>query len=891
VLLAPHLVGCKKVDLGLPHFDQATARQRRDGMCYRDPAELYNDGNAFKITSRDARGVIVTIIADNYYGYCKKEIKTQISYAANLFGACEEEHAGGVQAHAAYVLGQEFCAETTLEPSPRTFEQALQLLGAGAHRMTGGYAVDTTYPEVRYVPNHAEFSVRDGLVRIRSLDHVETLPLHPEHVYILPSGYKVRLDRSPKTSTFRLVGSRGEGVLCHKPCTVSGGGKSEISKSLLPMIQVAPVFVKDFQRDFERVLEILKADFSQCFKQPPTDGRASRPLLSPERSLGSVVKLLTPSDDYTDEHNAWIRALPQTIRELVFLVKRLYRPEWGDDLSSHFSVDSVNGYAGHELRFEEQRLMTGQLRVGFEPGGGNWRMFKLRPDFYPSEKVQMEDDITASVVVPRGDIAGLPADCSNQSLKLVANCEEYLFQRPDDAIHRGFDVQAEKDIASSGTFITNFEPLGREQVQHLVDHVAELDRFTAPMKDLLLDFSKRPSTAYVVSSAHPRLVDGKPSQNPRYLQHRPDHVQPRDAHVSEVGTRLARGVPLDQPLLLPVRAVLAGRRANRGQPEIGLPPLAVYGPIHYQELPELFMDFLSSLTGKSPSTTGFGSEGALTKGPFNALWPVVDMNNALVSAILTGYAGYTSAAGYLGPRYRVDHDVSMLVPEVWCRMSERERDPAFLIANGYLEKVDDFDHAGRRVLASRLGYRITGRFAEHFLGRVFQTPSAVFREDMLRPEQQGLDDFAAGVDAIVETQTRVAQSYFDDGSIEGACPPLRALLHVMVHGHYEGMTISDPRLRALFTREALLESAWYQERLQVKQRRDIALLERHARTLAELGKRGHVPSTMSSLESAVEARLSHARSEVYLQELVGGLGADPFAGQLPSTKPAARPAS
>ena len=28
--------------------------------------------------------MMVTIIADNYYGYCKKEVKTQISFAANL---------------------------------------------------------------------------------------------------------------------------------------------------------------------------------------------------------------------------------------------------------------------------------------------------------------------------------------------------------------------------------------------------------------------------------------------------------------------------------------------------------------------------------------------------------------------------------------------------------------------------------------------------------------------------------------------------------------------------------------------------------------------------------------------------------------------------------------
>ena len=71
-------------------------------------------------------------------------------------------------------------------------------------------------------------------------------------------------------------------------------------------------------------------------------------------------------------------------------------------------------------------------------------------------------------------------------------------------------------------------------------------------------------------------------------------------------------------------AVLAGRRNNPPDLKAGIPPLAVYSPIHYQEPPELFMDFICSLTGKSPSTTGAGSEGALTKGPFNALAPTAD---------------------------------------------------------------------------------------------------------------------------------------------------------------------------------------------------------------------------------------------------------------------------
>jgi phosphoenolpyruvate carboxykinase (diphosphate) len=880
VILAPHLVGLKKVDLGLPHYDVATERQRRDGMCYRDAAELYNGGSAFKVTCRDARGVIVTIIADNYYGYCKKEVKTQISFAVNLFGAAEEEHAGGVIAFASYVLGQQFCAEGNVDIKSPSFDEALGLLGDRAQRTTLGYAFDTRYPDIRYVPNHAEFSVRDGSVTVREGDQVHVVPLRPEHLYVLPSGYKVRLEKNLHTCTFRLVGTRGEGLLCHKPCTVSGGGKSEISKSLKPMIHAAPVFVKDFQQDFDRVAEICARDFSKVWKQPPADGRAARPLLSPERSLGSVVKLLTPSEDYTDEHNSWVRSVPQTIRELVFLVKRLYRPEWGNDIRSHFGVDSVNGYAGHELRFEEQKLSAMQLRVGFEPGSSHWRMFRLRPDFHPSDKVQMEDDITASVVVPATEVPGIPGNCPHQSLKLVANCEEYLFQRPDDAIHRGFDVQAEADMATPGTFITNFEPLAPEQAQALVDQVAEFERYTQPMKQLLGSFAEQPTAGFAVSSAHPRLVDGKPSQNPRYLQHRPDRVDRRATYAGEIGARLAGGVPLVKPLPAAVRAVLAGRRANPGQKEIGLPPLAVYAPVHYQELPELFMDFLSSLTGKSPSTTGFGSEGALTKGPFNALWPVVDMNNALVSAILTGYAGYTSVAGYIGPRYRIDHDISMLVPEVWCRMTDREREPAFLIERGYLEKIGDFELAGRPVLASRLGYRITARFVEHFLGRIFQTPAAVFPEEMLRPEMQGIEPFAAGVDAIVETQTQVAKSYFADGSVDAACPPLRALLHVMVHGHYEGMRIEDPRLRALFSRESLLTSDWYQERLLVKQARDVALLERHLRTLSTLVAAGRDSDRASAAQKQVQAKLDLTRSPAYLEQLKGGIGADPFVGQI-----------
>lgn len=877
VILAPHLTALKKRDLGLPHASQATGRQRRDGMCWEDENELYNHGSAFKVTARDHRGVMVTLIADNYFGYCKKEVKTQIGFAANLGGMSEEEHAGGAFAAPAYVLGQEFHAGMPQSLKKTSFEEAMRLLDGLAQRREGGYAVDRRFPSVLYVPESAEFNVPAGYVRWPTGGGHHQIPLSAEEVYVLPSGYRVWLEKQVGGANWRLIGAVAHGTVCHKPCTVSGGGKSEISKPITQSLLKGPVFVREYHSDMDQVAAVLARDFSDIYKQPCPEHRAGRPILSVERSLGSVIKLLTPSADYKDEYNEWLRRLPQTIRQIVFTVKRYYRPEWGEDWRSHFTVDRVNGYLGHELKYDNMKLVANYLRVGFDPDG-SWRIFKLRPDFHPAVKLQTEDDITASVVVPRDWLTGLDPKYAFPCLKLIQNCESRLFQRPDDAIHRGFDDQAESDIASPGSFLSNFEPLTLEQVRAITGHVVEFDQYTEPMKQLLLKHAREPRAAYAVSSAHPRLVDGKPSKNPRYLQLRPDLADPRAAHLVEVCARLDRAVPAGTPIHFPVHSVLAGRRGNPADPAAGLPPLAVYNPIHYQELPELFMDFICSLTGKSPSTTGFGSEGALTKGPFNALPPIIDLNSALVSYILTGYAGFTTAAGYVGPHYRVDHDISMIIPELWCRIYVHEREPAFLIANGYLEKIEDFTHEGRRVLASRLGYRITEQFVDHFLGRLFENPGQVLPEELLRPEQQDLASFVEGVEAIVSAQRRVAGNYFEDGSIELACPPLKALLHIMVHGAYEGMDANDPRFRAMFTRESMLASPWYAARLHAQQERDIRLWRRHVASLESYRDSG----AASASRFPVEERLAQARARLlkvtargYAEELAGTLGADP----------------
>ena len=881
VILAPHLNKLTKAGLGLPPWDEATERQRRDGMCWKSRDELYNDGTAFKITARDEHGVVVTVISDNYFGYCKKEVKTQLSMAANLFGNAEEEHAGGALIFPSYDLAEQIAAKDLPLEMPRGFDGAMELLGDSVDIRPEGYAIDRRYPDIVYVPENARFQLLAQKITWEKDEGLCEIPLRLEHRYVLPCGYKIHMEKPPAGRAWRLVGTMAEGTLCHKPCTVSGGGKSEISKPISDAILAGSIFVSDFREDFDRVDGLLRGDYADRYADPARNGRDHRLILSPDRSLGSVIKLLTPSPSFTADYNTWLESIPQHIKELVFVLKRFYRPEWGEHWRENFSVDTVNGHPANELRFQRRKLVASFLRVGFD-AEDSWRTFGLRKDFFPAVKIQMEDDITASTVVPRARIAGL-LDAQTAHLpavKFVRNCEYRLFQRPDDAIHRGYDKVTEFDFAHGGNFFSNYQPLTVADARAILEDAIGFYEYTRPMQKMIEGYVEAGRPAFFVSNANPRLVEGRPTKNPRYLQARTDLLDPRGRYLADVGIRLARGLRADQPALTPVNAVLSGRRNNPPDRGAGIRSLAVYNPIHHMELPELFMEFICSMTGKSPSTTGAGSEGALTKGPFNALPPIYDLNSAFVSYAISGYDGFVTAAGCVGPHARVDHDISLLVPEVWCRMSVQERSPEFLLAHGYLERLADFEHGGRPVLASRLGSRITKKFANTFFGRVFNHPHVVLTEEMLRPELQGLDLFVEGMENVVATQKRVAAHYFADGSIAWACPPLKALLHIMRDDHYEGRTLADPAIRAMFTRESVLASDWYLARLRAKQGVDVRLWERHANYLEKVvrhpGYAGVVErmGLVRRLESA-RAKLAEVHAADYPASLAGMTGAEP----------------
>lgn len=268
----------------------------------------------------------------------------------------------------------------------------------------------------------------------------------------------------------------------------------------------------------------------------------------------------------------------------------------------------------------------------------------------------------------------------------------------------------------------------------------------------------------------------------------------------------------------------------------------------------------------------------MTKGPFNALPSVIDLNAAFLDFALTGYDGWLSSAGVIGPNVRVDHDISLLVPEVFSRMSPAERDAATLIAEGALERVEDFEVDGELIEASRLGYRITSKFQSKYFGRIFMHPHVVFAENMLKPELQDSEAYAESVRTIVTTHQRVAQSYLDDGTISLAVPPIRALLEVMASGQSsEGLTLHDAEFRNQFGREAVLASQWYADRLAAQASADATHAERSITAMTrfveeELNAEAAARLGIDSRIEAMRGSLAEATGDSATARLRGTIG-------------------
>mmetsp|Transcript_29898 Transcript_29898/g.56560 ORF Transcript_29898/g.56560 Transcript_29898/m.56560 type:complete len:181 (-) Transcript_29898:77-619(-) len=166
-------------------------------MCWESEDELYNNGTPFKITLRDKRGIMVTILADNYFGYCKKEVKTQIGLAANIFGLAEEEHAGGAVAFKSYSLGTHFYPEKDFVGNNHNYDEAIALLGDSVNVHSMGYATDRKFKNIHVLPEDMQVDLNAQAASWVRDDQTRSIRILPGHDYVHPSGYKIRLEKHP----------------------------------------------------------------------------------------------------------------------------------------------------------------------------------------------------------------------------------------------------------------------------------------------------------------------------------------------------------------------------------------------------------------------------------------------------------------------------------------------------------------------------------------------------------------------------------------------------------------------------------------------------------------------------------------------------------------------
>ncbi len=872
IVFAPQLRKITKKSLGLPHISEASERQKQEGMCWSNENELYHDGRPFRAVARTGNGVIVSIVADSYNGYGKKEIKTQISYATNMYGLCEEEHSGGTLVFPRYDLGDEFNYNQFFK-TQISFKDILIINADNMNVQSEGYAFDKNYHNIIYLPGNATFYLPKLQISWQHKNEEHTIPLELGKVYVLPNGYQVHIEKPVhENERWKMIGTRADATFCYKPSTVSGGGKSEIAKPLSDAVIYGSMIINDYDKDFQLADEILNRDFSDRFIDKTIEDH--RKILDHERTLGSVIKLLNFNTKYTNEYNDWLKTIPAHVKELIFAIKTFYKQSWGNNWKQFFSVDIINGNHGHELKYKNNKLLKKYVRVGYT-SEHIWRNFSLRDDFAPAFKLQLADDITSSVTLPTNKVTVGNKDYNNPSVKFVHNCEYRLYQRPDEAIIPGYDHETEYEISRPNTFTCNYKPLTKSDVHNMMKNRIQFEKYTEPMKNLFADFiNDINAPKYIVCPSELRIMpNGEISKNKRYLQNRQDITNLEKVYLSKLSIKLYNRISDINDVKFPVNAILSGRRNN--PPEPGIRPLSVYSPLHYMELPELFLEYISSMTGKSPSTSGAGLEGALTKGPFNSLSFIYDLNNSLLSFILCNYHGFLSSAGYVGPKFIVEHDITYILPEIWARMQINERNPQFLIKHGYLEKCSDFSYNGQNVAFSRLGYRITKKFVKIFAGRVLSTPESLFEDEILYPEKQDMNIFVDSIANIVESHKNAAAIIINSGEIDLAIPPLKALLYIMRDNSYEGMTLSSIEFRNMFRRENVINSNWYKARLINKQQHYIQHLKEGQQYLSKFIATHNNPDASNEAEEKllqINEELIFANSTEYVKSLIGTIG-------------------
>ena len=166
-------------------------------MCWKDPAEFYNDGQAFKLCARDASEPSLRSLGTTN-GYCKK-VKTQISFAANLFGLAEEGARRRGAVFPRYDLAGEYDGRAQLQDFPHRIAEVRTLFADDLSFAPRDTRWTRNIPTIICVPETARFALETQTITWESGGEIRTIKLLLDHHYLLPSGFAIHLEKPVET--------------------------------------------------------------------------------------------------------------------------------------------------------------------------------------------------------------------------------------------------------------------------------------------------------------------------------------------------------------------------------------------------------------------------------------------------------------------------------------------------------------------------------------------------------------------------------------------------------------------------------------------------------------------------------------------------------------------
>lgn len=506
-----------------------------------------------------------------------------------------------------------------------------------------------------------------------------------------------------------------------------------------------------------------------------------------------------------------------------------------------------------------------ELRVGE-------RWFAAHPNFAPMMRDKRLDDITVSLIATAGQVWGSLAQEGDATVIWSTDCEDTHFDRREEGIDPGADPLAEQLIGTPDLPVRpiNYEWITPHDARLLLQR-DDLGHLHSDMLEHLRRHAQREGEGLEVTTLCPIKVNGKPIRNVRVLLPRRDLVDPAFRGLAKLKLRLARKVPAGNTPVATVNHFFMGRRCTPPDPTKKRPAYCAHSPFGYEGLARFLASAAGCFTPESPSIEAAGSlagglEGVRSKGPFDPLPPVWDLNALFFSRVLLGEPGaFTTTAGYVG-LIPVGHDVGQIILEAFARIPHELRNHQALLDAGYLERVPDFgDHP-----SSLLPDRITAKFVADFIGQVMANPHDCFTKAMLQPETQQGEVFAESLRNMVAAMKLAVEPFFASGQIEQACFWVRQVLEAIRDTEYADMGRMLCELdQGMPSRTYLMRNDAYHARLAAQAERDRALWEAVVRDLQTHN------GEATDLDAA-RAMLQKVGAPDYIKRhLMGTLGAEP----------------